>query len=81
MGAMTDTIGDRVLCDADCVTKLAAGDIVTTASGLQYQDIIEGRGPVPEVGYQVRELGFYARICTKIVEFIAVVRPWQVIGS
>lgn len=53
MGAMTDTIGDRVLCDADCATKLAAGDIVTTASGLQYQDIIEGRGPVPEVGYQV----------------------------
>lgn len=54
MGAMTDTIGDRVLCDADCVAKLAAGDIQTTPSGLQYQDIIEGRGPVPEVGYQVR---------------------------
>ena len=23
MGAMTDTIGDRVLCDAECVAKLA----------------------------------------------------------
>lgn len=69
MGAMTDTIGDRVLCDADCVTKLAAGDIVTTASGLQYQDIIEGRGPVPEVGYQVRGLGLSAKPCLEPLRF------------
>ena len=58
MGAMTDTIGDRVLCDAECVAKLEATEKVTTASGLQYQDIVKGRGPVPEVGYQVRLLGF-----------------------
>jgi len=51
MGAAADTIGEKVLCDAGCAAAL--GDKVTTKSGLQYVDIVPGRGPSPEVGYQV----------------------------
>eukprot|EP01026_Neomeris_dumetosa_P033222 TRINITY_DN2645_c0_g2_i6.p2 TRINITY_DN2645_c0_g2~~TRINITY_DN2645_c0_g2_i6.p2 ORF type:complete len:215 (-),score=27.05 TRINITY_DN2645_c0_g2_i6:159-767(-) len=41
------------LCDADCVTALDGIEMITTSSGLQYKDIIVGKGPTPKVGFQV----------------------------
>ncbi len=43
---------DRVLCDAECTEKLKGIEIVTLPSGLQYQDIVQGKGPSPPTGYQ-----------------------------
>ena len=42
-----------MLCDAACVAALADKPRVTTASGLQYIDIVEGKGVSPPKGYQV----------------------------
>eukprot|EP00798_Chlamydomonas_sp_ICE-L_P030504 gene30504-35524_t len=42
-----------LLCDADCVTALESKEMVTTQSGLQYKDIIVGRGPAPSTGLHV----------------------------
>ncbi|PSC76880.1 Peptidyl-prolyl cis-trans isomerase FKBP16-chloroplastic [Micractinium conductrix] len=42
-----------VLCDAACAADLAGKERVTTASGLQYIDLVPGQGPSPPKGYQV----------------------------
>ncbi len=89
LGAAADTIGEKVLCNADCVAKLESSQKasehfpsskacaqtcpiigqcrrshrlvmvpppqVTTKSGLQYVDIMTGKGPNPQSGYQVCE--------------------------
>jgi len=47
----------KVLCDDDCVASLEKKEMVTTSSGLQYKDIIEGSGNSPVVGYQVSSGG------------------------
>jgi FKBP-type peptidyl-prolyl cis-trans isomerase len=39
------------LCNAECAQKL--GDRVKLPSGLEYQDIVEGTGAKPVIGYQV----------------------------
>ena len=43
----------RVVCDADCVKGLEGTELVTLPSGLQYKDIVVGKGPTPPTGYQV----------------------------
>ena len=43
----------KLLCEPACAEELAAKDRVTTASGLQYQDLRVGTGPSPLVGFQV----------------------------
>jgi hypothetical protein len=42
-----------MLCDAACAEELAGKERVTTASGLQYQDLRVGTGPSPITGFQV----------------------------
>ncbi|EFN56968.1 hypothetical protein CHLNCDRAFT_21564 [Chlorella variabilis] len=42
-----------VLCDEACAAGLEGRERVTTASGLQYIDLVQGRGPSPPRGYQV----------------------------
>ena len=42
-----------VLCDAECVKALEGKELVTLPSGLQYKDVVVGKGPVPPTGYQV----------------------------
>jgi hypothetical protein len=39
------------LCDVQCAQKL--GERTKLPSGLEYQDIVEGKGAKPVVGYQV----------------------------
>jgi peptidylprolyl isomerase len=41
------------LCDDACVAKINESTRVTTASGLEYVDVVVGTGPSPPVGYQV----------------------------
>ena len=45
----------RVVCDADCVKGLEGTELVTLPSGLQYKDVVVGKGPTPPTGYQVGE--------------------------
>lgn len=45
--------GIKVLCDAECVSALESKELVTLPSGLQYKDLVEGKGPNPPVGFQV----------------------------
>ena len=52
-----------VLCDPACAAALADKPRVTTASGLQYIDIVEGKGVSPPKGYQVCVLGCGAVRC------------------
>ena len=47
---------EQVVCNSDCVSQLENVEMVTTASGLQYKDIVKGKGPNPPTGYQVRSL-------------------------
>lgn len=42
-----------VLCDAECNKALEGKEIVTLPSGLQYKDIVIGKGSTPPIGYQV----------------------------
>jgi len=51
-----------VLCDAECVKALDGKELVTLPSGLQYKDVVLGKGPSPPVGYQVRRREASARI-------------------
>ncbi len=44
---------DKTLCDEACIAALDKAEVVTTASGLKYKDIVVGSGPSPPVGYQV----------------------------
>jgi len=41
------------LCDAACMKALDSALMVTTKSGLQYKDIVVGKGPAPFPGVQV----------------------------
>jgi hypothetical protein len=43
-----------MICEADCAAKLESTQLVTLPSGLQYKEIVVGRGPKPPVGFQVR---------------------------
>lgn len=43
----------RVLCDDACMEALEAKEMVTLPSGLQYRDVVLGKGPSPPTGYQV----------------------------
>ncbi|GAB4822696.1 hypothetical protein N2152v2_009742 [Parachlorella kessleri] len=43
----------KLLCEAACVEELAGKERVSTASGLQYQDLRVGSGPSPLVGFHV----------------------------
>jgi hypothetical protein len=43
-----------VLCDATCVANLDKIELVTLPSGLKYRDIVVGKGPTPESGFQAR---------------------------
>lgn len=45
---------EQILCDAACISSLDNFETVTTESGLQYKDIVKGKGPSPPTGYQVR---------------------------
>ena len=42
-----------LLCDGDCAARINSAETVTTASGLQYKDLVVGTGPQPITGYQV----------------------------
>lgn len=42
------------LCDENCVEKLKESELITTKSGLQFQDVVTGRGPTTPVGFQAR---------------------------
>ncbi len=44
---------DNPICDPSCDLAASSAPRVTTASGLQYVDLIEGDGPTPEPGMQV----------------------------
>ncbi|GAB4815523.1 hypothetical protein N2152v2_002569 [Parachlorella kessleri] len=46
----------KLLCEPACAEELAAKERVTTASGLQYQDLRVGSGPSPLVGFQYQDL-------------------------
>ncbi|KAL2622972.1 hypothetical protein R1flu_003177 [Riccia fluitans] len=41
------------LCDPECEKELENIPTITTASGLQYKDIVVGKGASPPIGYQV----------------------------
>ena len=43
----------KVICDATCVASVDEKEMITLPSGLQYRDIVVGKGPTPPVGYQV----------------------------
>ena len=45
----------KLLCEPACAEELASKERVTTASGLQFQDLRVGTGPSPLVGFQVGE--------------------------
>jgi peptidylprolyl isomerase len=50
----TETAPPPLLCDASCAAGLEkAAELITTPSGLQYRDIVVGKGPQPVVGFQV----------------------------
>lgn len=51
--ALADDEAPAALCDAACVADLGSRERVTTASGLQYVDIVKGVGASPPKGYQV----------------------------
>ncbi|KAL4854514.1 Peptidyl-prolyl cis-trans isomerase FKBP16-3 [Chlorella vulgaris] len=51
--AAIDDEEQAALCDASCASDLAGKERVTTASGLQYIDLVEGKGLSPPKGYQV----------------------------
>jgi len=42
-----------LLCDGDCAARINSAETVTTASGLQYKDLVVGTGPQPITGYQI----------------------------
>eukprot|EP00192_Tetraselmis_astigmatica_P019744 CAMPEP_0117677598 /NCGR_PEP_ID=MMETSP0804-20121206/16830_1 /TAXON_ID=1074897 /ORGANISM="Tetraselmis astigmatica, Strain CCMP880" /LENGTH=223 /DNA_ID=CAMNT_0005486891 /DNA_START=122 /DNA_END=793 /DNA_ORIENTATION=- len=44
---------EQVVCDSDCISQLDSIETVTTPSGLQYKDIVKGKGPSPPTGFQV----------------------------
>jgi peptidylprolyl isomerase len=49
-----DTAPPQLLCDPSCASALERdAQLVTTPSGLQYRDVIVGKGPQPVVGFQV----------------------------
>jgi peptidylprolyl isomerase len=52
-GAMTSTEGDKLLIDAAAEKDLEGKPRITTASGLEYQELVAGKGPTPTVGIQV----------------------------
>ena len=39
--------------DGDATTKEAEGEVVTTPSGLQYEDLVVGKGEIPKTGQTV----------------------------
>ncbi|GJP40365.1 hypothetical protein CLOM_g24635 [Closterium sp. NIES-68] len=49
----TESEEELKLCSAECEATLDDIPLKTTASGLQYRDIVVGRGPSPPVGFQV----------------------------
>eukprot|EP00899_Mesostigma_viride_P000565 jgi/Mesvir1/10509/Mv15920-RA.1 len=52
--SLPDTYDAAVrLCDTVCESELEKLPLVTTASGLQYRDIVVGTGPKPPVGFQI----------------------------
>lgn len=51
--AYAEDDGTPILCDEACKQMLADKEKVTLPSGLQFQDIVVGKGPSPPVGYQV----------------------------
>jgi peptidylprolyl isomerase len=53
MNGLPDDEDVKVLCDTECVQRLDKVDMQTTASGLQYKDIIVGDGELPPIGFQV----------------------------
>ena len=44
-------------CEADCLKDLENRELVTLPSGLQYKEIVGGKGASPPVGYQVKLVG------------------------
>jgi len=46
-------LAESPLCDADCLKALESAELITTASGLQYKEIVKGTGPKPFTGVQV----------------------------
>jgi peptidylprolyl isomerase len=50
--ASPPALGITPLCDARCLEELASRPRIKTPSGLEYQDIVVGSGPSPQVGYQ-----------------------------
>lgn len=46
------SLDSKVLCDADCAASLADKERVRTASGLEYIDLVPGKGPSPRIGFQ-----------------------------
>lgn len=54
MAALPAVNEDEIkLCTADCEASLDSIPTVTTESGLQYKDIVVGKGPSPPIGFQV----------------------------
>eukprot|EP00898_Chlorokybus_atmophyticus_P006349 jgi/Chlat1/6715/Chrsp50S06423 len=60
---------DIKLCTGECLKQLDSIDMQTTKSGLQYKDIVVGKGPSPRIGFQVA------------VNYVAMVPNGQVFNS
>lgn len=52
-GALSAEDRPEALCSAECLASLDTIEKVSTPSGLEYRDIVVGKGPSPPVGYQV----------------------------
>jgi FKBP-type peptidyl-prolyl cis-trans isomerase len=52
-GAMTSTEGDKQLIDPATDADLQSKPRQKTSSGLEYQEVVPGKGPSPSVGIQV----------------------------
>ena len=56
-GAMTSTEGDKQLIDPATDADLQSKPRQKTSSGLEYQEVVAGKGPSPSVGIQVHSTG------------------------
>jgi hypothetical protein len=54
-GAMTSTEGDKQLIDPATDADLQSKPRQKTSSGLEYQEVVAGKGPSPSVGIQVQQ--------------------------
>ena len=51
---LADSMPTTPICDEDCAARLDSIETVTTSSGLQFKDLVVGRGPKPPTGFLAR---------------------------